>query len=373
MKQIRSISIKNFRGLDRFKISRLGRVNLLVGKNNTGKTTVLEALRLASSPDPRVRIYDLLTSRHEYDFAIRRDEIGWKRRDKVGYPESPSLAFESLFYGRPPFRNGESFEIDTKGEDQHLSVEFLWLKQERTSDDAGIRYIPADFDFDPEALPGFAIHQDDNRILFPFDRFSRVMMRRRLATDIDSNVAYLSSAGLQPEEIGRIWDGIALTDDEDDVIDALRVISPNIEKLVMVQSPEARGERMLMAKLNQFRSPMPFKSLGEGVTHLLDIVLSMIKAKNGLVLIDEIENGIHYSVQKDLWDLVFKLSKKMDSQIFCTTHSWDCIEGFAKAGLAAPKSTGKVFRLENNDGRIETVNFSFDEIEIAASSSIELR
>jgi hypothetical protein len=373
MKQIRSISIRNFRGLDRFKIGGLGRVNLLVGKNNTGKTTVLEALRLAFSPDPRVRIYDLLTTRNEYDFSIHKDGIDNRRRDRAGAPDSPSLAFESLFYGRPPFRNGQHFEISTTGHAQSISVEFLWLKQERTTDDAGIRYVPADFDFDPEAAPGFAIHQDGNRILFPFDRFSRIMMRRRLGADLDSNVSYLSSSGLQPEEIGRVWDGIALTDDEDDVIEALRVISPNIDKLVMVQSPEARGERMLMAKLRQFRSPMPFKSLGEGVTHLLDIVLSMVKAKNGLVLIDEIENGIHYSVQKDLWDLVFRLSKKMDSQIFCTTHSWDCIDGFARSGLDSPKTTGKVFRLQNDEDQIETVNFTFEEIIIASSSSIEVR
>ena len=373
MKQIRSISISNFRGLDRFRISGLGRVNLLVGKNNTGKTTVLEALRIACSPDPRVRIYDLLTTRNEYDLSIRKDGFENRKPDRMGASESPSLAFESLFYGRPPFKNGQQFEISTTGHMQRIAVEFLWLKQERTNDDAGIRYVPADFDFDPEASPGFAIHQDGNRILFPFDRFSRFMMRRRLGADLDSNVSYLPSSGLQPDEVGRVWDGIALTDDEDDVIDALRVISPNIEKLVMVQSPEARGERMLMAKLRQFRSPMPFKSLGEGVTHLLDIVLSMVKSKSGLVLIDEIENGIHYSVQQELWDLVFRLSKKMDSQIFCTTHSWDCIEGFARSGLSGPKSTGKVFRLESHDDRIETVNFSFDEILIASSSSIEVR
>jgi predicted ATPase len=373
MKQIRSISIENFRGLSKFKVSNLGRVNLLVGKNNTGKTTVLEALRIACSADPRVRMYDLLTTRHEYDFAIRKDDIALKRRERGDYAESPSLAFESLFYGRPPFKDGQLFKIKTTGETQNLVVEFLWLKQEQTSDDAGIRYVPADPDFDPDVLPGFAIHQNANRILFPFDRFSRIFMRRRMSADHESNVAYLSSSGMQPDEIGRVWDGIALTDDEDDVIEALRVISPNIDKLVMVQSPGARGERMLMAKLRQFRTPMPFKSLGEGVTHLLDIVLSMIKAKNGLVLIDEIENGIHYSVQKDLWDLVFRLSAKMDSQIFCTTHSWDCINGFARAGMSNKKITGKVFRLENKHDHIETVDFSFDDIMVASSSSIELR
>lgn len=373
MKQIRGISVTNFRGLSRLKVTGLGRVNLFVGKNNTGKTTVLEALRLASSPDPRVRIYDLLTSRNEYDFALRRDGFSPRSREPRVVPDSPSLAFESLFYGRPTFRNGQHFEISTTGEPQNLSVEFLWLKQERTTDDAGIRYVPADFDFDPESLPGFAIQQNGNRILFPFDRFSRIMMRRRISAEFDSNVAYLSSAGLQPDEIGRVWDGIALTDDEDDVIEALKVISPNIEKLVMVQSPEARGERMLMAKLRQFRSPMPFKALGEGVTHLLDIVLTMIKAKNGLVLIDEIENGIHYSVQQDLWGLVFRLAKKMDSQIFCTTHSWDCIDGFAQAGKYSGGATGKVFRLESHGDEIASVNFSLDEILVASSSAIELR
>jgi predicted ATP-dependent endonuclease of OLD family len=172
--------------------------------------------------------------------------------------------------------------------------------------------------------------------------------------------------------MGRLWDTIALTEDENTIVSALRSISPSIEKIVLVQTPNARNTRTLMAKLEEFPEPVPFKSLGEGVDHLLSISLALIRARNGIILVDEVENGIHYSVQASLWEMIFKQSKRWNIQVFATTHSWDCVEGFQIAASTL-QGSASLFRLERRGSDIDAVRFAPSEIEIARRESIEVR
>jgi AAA15 family ATPase/GTPase len=127
-----------------------------------------------------------------------------------------------------------------------------------------------------------------------------------------------------------------------------------------------------MVKLAEFSEPVPFKSLGEGVNHLLSISLALVKARNGVLLVDEVENGIHYSVQPVLWRMIFKQAQRWKIQVFSTTHSWDCVEGFQ---IAANDFAGRgsLYRLERRDAEIRAVRFAPREIEIARRESIEVR
>lgn len=210
-------------------------------------------------------------------------------------------------------------------------------------------------------------------ILGPLDRLSRVLLRRRINNDYDQDVVYLPSIGMTMREIGETWDTIALTDEEDDVVRALKIIAPELEKIVLIQSPQQTTERMLMAKLSTFSHPVPFKSLGEGTVHLLSLVLAMIQARNGVVLFDEIENGVHYSVQESMWKLIMIQSAKLNVQVFATTHSWDCVGGFQSAAVRCPALTVRLFRLEQEGDGIKVVGFSPEEVGIAKDEGIEIR
>ena len=68
--------------------------------------------------------------------------------------------------------------------------------------------------------------------------------------------------------------------------------------------------------------------MGDGINRILTIILSMVNVENGYFFIDEFENGLHYSVQKDLWKMIFYLAEKLNIQVFATTHSSDCINAF---------------------------------------------
>ena len=76
------------------------------------------------------------------------------------------------------------------------------------------------------------------------------------------------------------------------------------------------------------------KSLGDGITRLFAAGLALANSRNGFLVVDEAENGIHYSVQRDFWRMVLLAAHQYNVQVVATTHSRDCVKGFARAAAA---------------------------------------
>lgn len=114
--------------------------------------------------------------------------------------------------------------------------------------------------------------------------------------------------------------------------------------------------------------------MGDGINHILSIILALVNCENGCLLIDEIDNGLHYTVQKQLWSVIFKLAIKLNVQIFATTHSSDCISSF---GYALKEESnveeGRYMRLENKLGAITYTEYNLEELKIVAAQNIEIR
>ena len=369
--KLHSFAVRGFRALSSLDLDSLGSINLLVGKNNTGKTTVLEALRIYFSSDPRLRIFNLLNSREEFTRSRRTSGIRSSNTDP-GFV----MSFDALFTGRQELTVGQEFHLGPMGDEEgQLKVGFVWI----TRDESAEEYEPAryhvleDPDSNTEAVPGYIVVRDGRTILGPLDRFTAIMSRRQLRLNLDEDVVYLPSNGMTMREIGEIWDLIALTDEEDEVVRGLRIIAPEIEKLVLIQSPQEATQRMLMAKLSSFTTPVPFKSLGEGTVHFLSLILALIQAKNGVALLDEVENGVHHSVQDVMWKLIMEQASKLNVQVFATTHSQDCVNGFESASKYCPDVSAKVIRLERRVDGIGIVDFSPDELTLARDAGIEIR
>lgn len=370
-----SLEIRGFRAFDHLQIDHLGRVNLIVGKNNVGKSCLLEALRLYAhrgTPQTLLRILDA------------RDELGEVReRDSV---ESYIWALGHLFYGWRIFkeygRTDEFIISPLKSKHSKLVISTAWYYPDQNGGRNVLRHIdprqPLLIDVEPEdTLPGLDIKfGGENLLSVPLNRFFTgipySLLRGSLQID-EVPCRFISSDGLSHRQIAALWDDIALQPEESDVLDGLDILSPDIERLNLLGQGERRNERIPMVRIKEAPMPIPLRSLGEGLNRLFGILLALANAKHGLLLIDEVDSGLHYTVHKDLWRLIFQVAQRLDVQVFATTHSWDCIAGFQQSAQELSQETGMLIRLENRQGHIVPVVFDEDRLAIATRQDIEVR
>ncbi len=370
-----SLEIRGFRAFDQLQIDRLGRVNLIVGKNNVGKSCLLEALRLYAhhgAPQTLLRTLDA------------RDELGEVREgDSV---ESYIRALGHLFYGWRIFREyGRTDEFiisPLKSKHSRLVISTAWYYPDQNGGRNVLRHIdprqPLLIDVEPEdTLPGLDIKfGEENLLSVPLNRFFTgipySLLRGSLQID-EVPCRFISSDGLSHRNLADLWDDIALQPEESDVLDGLDILSPDIERLNLLGHGERRSERIPMVRIKEAPMPIPLRSLGEGMNRLFGILLALANAKHGLLLIDEVDSGLHYTVHKDLWRLIFQIAQRLDVQVFATTHSWDCIAGFQQSAQELAQETGMLIRLENRQGHIVPVVFDDDRLAIATRQDIEVR
>ena len=118
--------------------------------------------------------------------------------------------------------------------------------------------------------------------------------------------------------------------------------------------------------------PLSLQSFGEGILRLFEILLSLANARDGILLIDELENGLHYKIHPRVWDLIFRLSQKLNVQIFATTHSWDCIRGFETA-WREHVDAGTFIRLDVKADKVKPTYYDLETLSGALWVGVEVR
>lgn len=370
--------MKNFRGLHDLEIASFGRVNLVTGKNNAGKSSLLEALHLYANLGSSEVIRWILTTRDEY----------WSRpsgSDSTRSEESLlPYNLKYLIYGRPGFdEEMPAVEIGQAQDDRRkltLQVQWLELVEEEDEDEDGeigvsrhfVTVKPSQLALKPHA--SLYVSTFVGRLLSraPLERFFRLVSRPPvLASKLRSQ--YVAAHGLDAQEVGQLWDAITLTDLEPEVLAALRLLAPDIERISFVaDAGDPRRGRHALVKFGESEDPVPIRSLGEGVNRLFGLTLALVNARDGILLIDEVESGLHYSVQRNLWEYMFRLATNLNVQIFAITHSYDCIRAFQQAAIENPEF-GTVIRLDKKDKEVSATLFEEPELEIAADHEIEVR
>ncbi len=168
-----------------------------------------------------------------------------------------------------------------------------------------------------------------------------------------------------------------VTDDEKRAVEALRLIFGSTVKRVAVigdeRGPRSRNGRRAVVRIAGQERPVPLRSLGDGAVRLFGVALALANSQGGFLLIDEAENGIHYSVQRDFWRMVLLTAHENNVQVFATTHSWDCAAGFAQAAVEAEGAAGALVRLDSDDEDIRAVEYSEEDLQVAAEQGIEVR
>ena len=359
---LNSLEIRNFRAFRDLKIEHLGRVNLLVGKNNVGKTSLLEAIRLyASRAATPTFIWEIMRTRQEVKqpFVNVRDML---------------TALKYLFYGRNDIKPGlQPIQIGPINSPQEmLSITVDWSVTETRNGTLHTRPLEAGEDYTADNLvPRFTIQAAGSTFSYPIDPSLPQGILRLNSNEIPC--IFTSAHGLNSQRLTELWDGIALTRLETDVLNALRLIAPGVADLNFVSTPLSGKERIPVVRIADNDEPLPLYSLGDGMLRALGISLALVNVKDGILLIDEFENGLYYSVQPDLWQFIFRIARRLNVQVFATTHSGDCIEAFQKAASTDKQAEGLLIRLEIKKGDIVSTLFDERRLGIATREQIEVR
>ncbi|HBP48654.1 ATP/GTP-binding protein [Pseudomonas sp.] len=356
---INNFHISNFRHFEEVEIKNLNRVNLFVGKNSAGKSVLLEALLLFFTQMSPKYLPQIHNSRQE----------DWDSRD-ASVDRSPLRHFFKNHL--LPEMGDPGFTLSSIGDPR--SFEAIIAPYFIQRDGIVSTYTPIDDgtdDFDPEFIEPFLVLKKNDNL----NRVVRLARyggtRSRLASRVEPQDAafFVSTKGVNDDETAKLWDAISLTDSEEDVISGLKLIEPGVEGVAFVGSD--RG-RVALVKLANHIEPVSLKSLGDGMSRVLQIVLSLVNAKNSVLLVDEFENGLHWGVQKAVWELVFKLATRLNVQVFATTHSRDCIKGFESA-WAEYESAGSFARISKTSDNVSIKEYSFDLLKDSIETDVEVR
>lgn len=345
---IESLKIKNFKNLNGLEISHLSQINLISGQNNVGKSTLLEAIAIYTNPSQIIKI---LSERDEFPL--------YKEENETERINQNTNAFSSLFTDRKD-EVSENNIIEISDKENTLSIQFSYF-----SPKTDIEYIKKVITITRQNKTVSILHLNS-----PIDS-----LNQRLGIDNDSNIIIkLNTEPIGTEYIANFFDNIALTEKEDNVIGALQIIEPNLNKLAFIAESQYRFRRPIVTLKGSNRR-FPLKSMGDGINHILSIILALVNCENGCLLIDEIDNGLHYSVQENLWRVIFDLAKKLNIQVFATTHSNDCINSFTEVLKEENNaSIGGFYRMQKRkSGKIELVEYNAEELNSVSEHNIEIR
>jgi len=184
---------------------------------------------------------------------------------------------------------------------------------------------------------------------------------------------------LVAEVVSRLFDDVVLTPEEDNVTEMLRIIEPSIERIASAGSERTPSNLRylprggLFVRLKGSKDRVPIGSMGDGIWRMLGLALNVVQCANGILLVDEIDTGIHHTIMDDVWKFVYSSAKKNNVQVLATTHSQDCYQSLAVIcrDSVATDSDVTIRRIE--PGREQAVAYTEQEIVAAAEHGIEVR
>ncbi|MYD90836.1 MAG: ATP-binding protein [Caldilineaceae bacterium SB0662_bin_9] len=362
------LTIQGYRGFRDLKIPDLGRVTLITGKNNTGKSSILEALRLVSQKAAPNVLYDILVSRSDF--------LRYEEKDARFFVSEGEFYPWVLFHGFPSF--DEEFKpivIKTGNSDHPMKVSLStdWqsgpLDKQHRAKSMGQSLSERERALSELVLVTSTEEGEYVMSLEEIEHFGNRWVR----SDRDRMNCRIVHADGVSDNLGTLWDRVVLRDEEEDVVRALQTIVPDITAVRMIGGG---GHRRLgkapYVRIHGLSRYVPLRSLGDGVNRMLTLILSLLDARDGLLLIDEFENGLYYAVQLEAWRMIFRLAQRHNIQVFTTTHSWDAVEAFQTAAAETPE-VGVLLRLTRKGGDIIPTVFTEDDLQVIARQRIEVR
>ena len=366
-----SIELIKFRGFETYALTDFTRVNLLVGKNNCGKTSILEAIHfLVSGGDPLV-LTQTAERRGEVSDASTPSAPGWR----------PDISH--FFFGHR-LEPGSCFLLSDGYWPTSAEVRLV-------DDNDNPRYFGGNSE---EAVP-FVLQIKSDAFKRAHDLpltengallTSRISLRARQRNtagriggrpeDATTPIEFVTPDSLDPDHMRILWDKVLTEDRESDVVDAMKLLDADLKSVSFLTRNASRTGSDRAGVLLGFQGGgrrVPLGSYGEGMRRLLALSLALTQTANGFLLIDEIDTGLHWTLLENMWRLVIETARKSSIQVFATTHSYDCIRGLAALAESHPELVRDVSIHKIERARHKAIRFAEDDIPAIVDQNIEVR
>lgn len=367
-----SFIAQNFRQFINLELPRLSTVNLFVGRNNAGKSALLEAIEVYATGGTYRTLLSIVSAREEtWGGSVVSENMS------VG-----NEVFRHLFRGHLlPEPDTKGFIVGPLAEPKKQLQVTTAVYQSIPSQDGGMIRAKVEAAQISELQEDVEMHlvsieDGQTRRIIGLNRPGRFISR--FEADNRTPIQVVPTKNMQPEKVAALWDVVGLNE-EREVINGLKLIENGITgiKFVKAEGPlsqrTVREARVPLASIAGHTELFPLRSMGDGLTRLFHVVLALVNAKKGVLLIDEFENGLHWSIQEDVWKTIFTLAASLNVQVFATTHSRDCVQAFSAAWQEQPEH-GTYYRLENTSvGETRARAYSLETLTDSVETDTETR
>lgn len=316
-----NVHLKNFRGFKDTAVGPLKRVNVIVGQNNTGKTGLLEALVLLLSRPPNYA--------GNLPILFRSAGGDWNEN----------------FWKWICYNKDLKNEVKIRAKGDNFPDFGVWLTS------TGLP-LPPDM--------GSGLGELGNM------RFYALGERPPLTASV------CSTRPTVPTQDAIDYTRVVLRRKKSQVETLLKTVEPSLETIESLPTGTGK-EPQLYAAVVGLKEMIPVTQMGQGFSRLLNIYSEIVAAESKVLLIDEIENGLHYSVLPTIWKGLFNAAKEMDVQIFATTHSWECVLAADTAAREEKEYDLNLIRLDRVNDDIKATTIDKDALNSAKELHWEMR
>ncbi len=346
--------VENFKGLESLELNDIKQFNIILGDNNVGKTSVLEALLFDTIP------YIYLTNQ----FSVLAAKGDLNKYD-------PKVNYFDFFCGSINSKINYNFQFNnSKLENLNITeVASNSLEVHQVSDFLVDTLVSKD-EFPEKLLQ----HNHAGKINFVLPDF------RRHRNKFEGNYfPYIKSGLVYQNDLVNFFSKNINTNPKlkKEFLENLAILSDDIYDIT-IDTTTIPENQILVVLFNDEKKPLPLFMMGDGTIRLVRLILEIIICKNRRLMIDEIDNGMHFSRMKKVWEVLLKVADKNNTQLFITTHDSECLRAFKEvleteelSKLQDKTASYTLFRNKNNI--VDSVKYDFNQFEHAIDYSLNVR
>jgi len=363
----KKIKIDHFRGIAHLELSDLKKINLIVGENNCGKTSVLEALFLLINPGNSqllgnvniLRGFPLISSEVlKISFLKSNIDKSVELEAELRDPSEKRTLRLTPSYGQNFIQN-----IQQEAPASGTGVTPFLGNKLKTADAVG-EFTGIYFDAEIKQRQKKTRKTHSSIVLTQPN-----LPNSPLESRIDKDYKEIRKGSFVSSSDGSLvhrFQKIRVAKQTGDIVEVLKKIEPSLTGI------ETGANGLIYCDVG-FENLLPINAMGGGFAKILSILTTIYDIKGGMVFIDEIENGLHHTAQESLWSAIIEAVKKFNVQIFATTHSSETVDSFGKAIKNHKEDEFRLFRIEKKEDEFDVVKYNSEDIKAIPDSDWEVR